>query len=338
MATLNAFDSSAFSMTELTNAVNIRGNIWGRLNEMGLFRDRGVRTDTVYVDRKTQSLKILPSAPRGAPATKNGVRTREAIPLAIKHFYMEDRILAADVQGIRAFGSDSEMESLMDVVNERTEDMNQSLDITLEYMKWGLLNEGIVYDGDANELLDLFTTMGVTQESQAIALSSDDTEIETSIADLKRYFEANSRGLPIAGIHVFMSDGYWDAFKVHPKVAALYQYYQTNNQNPAGDYRNLFRAWGVTFENVSGSWTTNAGSTVYQVATDEAVAIPVGTDIFQTFYAPAGYEETVNTPGLPRYAKIASDAKWNEYRDVRVETHPLVFCERPDMIVQLTKT
>lgn len=337
MAQLDVFNSSAFSTRSLTSAVNIRENIWGKLNGMGLFRDVPETNKLIAVERETQSLKILPAVEWGGPRTKNGKRDRELIPLSIPHIPVEDRILAADVQGIRAFGSDSETEMVMDLVNKRTEDMNQSLDMTLEYMKWGLLN-GTVLDGDGATLLDLFTAMDVTQEEEDIALSSSSTNIEQAIATLKRYYEANAKGLPIGGLHVFCSDGWWDSFKAHSKVSALYQYYQTNNQNPAGDYRNRFVAWGVTFENVSGSWTNMAGSTVYQVPTDEAIAIPVGAPIFEVHYAPAGFMETVNTPGLPRYSKVSPDPKYDEYVDVTVESNPLPFCTRPDMIVSLTKS
>ena len=338
MAQLDVFNSSAFSTRALTGAINIRANIYGQLAAMGLFRNVPSRNRLISVERKTQTLKVLPTIPWGGEPTKNGSQARELIPLSIPHIAVEDRVLAADVQRIRAFGSESEAEQVMDLLNERMETMNQSLDITLEYMKWCLLNEGIVYDGDANTVLDLFTAMSVTQESQNIALSNAATNVEQAIANLKRYYEANSRGLPITGIHVFCSDGWWDAFKAHAKVSAMYTYYQTNNQNQAGDYRNRFVAWGVTFENVSGTWTTKAGSTVYQVAADTAVAIPVGGDIFQVHNAPADFIETVNTPGLPRYAKQAVDAKYQRWVDVLVESNPLVFCERPDMIVALTKS
>ncbi len=337
MAMLDVFNSAAFNTRALTGAINLLSPKYGRLAQMGLFGTKSVNNNLIAVERKTQSLKVLPSVEWGGPATKGGKRSRELIPLSIPHIPVEDRILAKDVQGVRGFGQESQTETIQDMMNEKLADLNDALDITEEFMRWGCLN-GSVVDGNALELLNLFTAMGITQEEQDVVLGTAGTNIEKAIADLKRYFEANSQGLMIGGIHVFCSDGWWDAFKVHSKVSALYQYYVTNNQNPAGDYRNKFVAWGVTFENVSGSWTNYAGDTVLQVPTDEAIAIPTGTGIFQTFYAPADFIETVNTPGQPRYAKQAVDAKYQRYVDVLAESNPLPFCERPDLIVSLTKS
>ncbi len=336
MAQLDVFNSSAFATRSLTTAVNIRENIWGKLNGMGLFRDVPETHYLIAVERQTQSLKVLPAVARGGPPTKNGRRDRKLIPLEIPHIPIEDRILAADVQGIRAFGQESETEQVMDLVNVRLEDMNQSMDLTLEFMKWGLLN-GSVVDGDGVELLDLFTAMNVTQEAQAFTFSSDSTNIEKAVVDLKRYFEQNSKGLPYTGIHVFCSDGWWDVFKAHPKVEKIYNVYMNSGRALGEDYRNRFEAWGVSFENVSGSWTNMAESTVRQVPTDEAIAIPMGAPIFETHNAPADFMETVNTPGLPRYSKQAVDRDYNRYVKLLLESNPLPFCTRPDMIVSLTK-
>ncbi len=336
MAQLDVFNSAAFVTRSLTTAVNIRGNVHGNLNNMGLFRDVPETNKLIAVERKTYSLVILPSVEWGGPPTKGGKSTRELIPLTIPHIPVEDRILAADVQGIRAFGQESETESVMDLINEKMEALNQNLDVTLEYMKWGLLN-GTVLDGGGKTLLDLFTAMSVTQEAQSITLSSDSTNIEQAVVNIKRYYEENARGLPYTGIHVFCSNGWYDAFKAHPNVEKIYNVYINNGRALGEDYRNRFEAWGVVFENVAGSWTNMAGSTVYQVPTDEAIAIPTGADIFTVHNAPADFIETVNTRGLPRYAKQAVDAKYNRYVDVLVEANPLPFCTRPDMIVSLTK-
>lgn len=337
MATLDVFNSSAFATRSLTSAVNVRANIWGRLNGMGLFTDVPETNKLIAVERQTQSLKVLPSVEWGGPPTKNGRRTRELIPLTIPHIPVEDRILAADVQGIRAFGMESETEAVMDLINTRMEDMNQSLDLTLEYMKWGCLN-GSVVDGDGVELLNLFTAFSVSQETEDIELSSSSTNVEGAVMTLKRYMEANAKGTPMSGIHVFCSDGWFDAFKAHADVQEIYTYYINNGRAAGEDYRNRFEAWGVVFENVSGSWTNNAGSTVYQVPANEAIAVPVGAPIFETHYAPADFMETVNTRALPRYAKQAVDTKYNRYVDVLVESNPLPFCTRPDLIVSLTKS
>jgi len=337
MPMLDIFGSSAFNTRALTGAINLLANKHLKLAQMGLFTTRSARHNLIAVERKTQSLKVLPTVEWGGPPTKGGVRTRELISLAIPHIPVEDRIRAADVQGIRAFGSESELEQVQDLVNEKLIDLNDALDITEEYMRWGCLN-GSVIDGGGTTILNLFTAMDITQEEQDFALSNSATNVEKAVVDLKRYYEANAKGVMVNGLHVFCSDGWWDAFKANAKVEKIYNVYANLGQVIGVDYRTRFVAWGVTFENVSGSWTNMAGTTVYQVPANEAIAIPIGPPIFETHYAPAGFMETVNTPGLPRYAKRAQDPKYDEYVDILAETNPLPFCTRPDLIVSLTKS
>lgn len=57
---------------------------------------------------------------------------------------------------------------------------------------------------------------------------------------------------------------------------------------------------------------------------------------FITRYAPANYTETVNTMGLPMYAK-AEPRKFNKGFDIEAQTNPLNLCTRPGAIVKLTK-
>jgi Phage major capsid protein E len=75
---------------------------------------------------------------------------------------------------------------------------------------------------------------------------------------------------------------------------------------------------------------TDAGDTVTPfIDPNQAHFFPLGTpNLFKTFFAPADYIETVNTLGLPRYAKaIPSDN--NKSVRLEMQTNPLSLCLRP---------
>ena len=75
------------------------------------------------------------------------------------------------------------------------------------------------------------------------------------------------------------------------------------------------------------------------VDANKAHFFPVGAPgLFEQPNAPAPFMETVNTIGLPRYAKIAADQKYDEYVDVFVQANPLPYCTKPKTLVKGKRT
>ena len=59
-------------------------------------------------------------------------------------------------------------------------------------------------------------------------------------------------------------------------------------------------------------------------------------DLFRTYFAPADFNETANTLGLPLYAKQAP-RKFERGTDLHVQSNPLPLCLRPEILVKGTK-
>ena len=78
------------------------------------------------------------------------------------------------------------------------------------------------------------------------------------------------------------------------------------------------------------------------VEANVAYAVPEGVmtekgSLFQTNFAPADFMETVNTLGLPIYAKQAPDPSGlNRFVNVHSQSNPLCLCLRPRAVIQLT--
>ena len=60
-------------------------------------------------------------------------------------------------------------------------------------------------------------------------------------------------------------------------------------------------------------------------------------DLFITRFAPANYIETVNTIGLPRYAKGVVD-QWGKRVDFEAQSNPLNICTRPRCLMKGKRT
>ena len=72
--------------------------------------------------------------------------------------------------------------------------------------------------------------------------------------------------------------------------------------------------------------------------TAEAYVVPMGTSVFATHFAPADFMETVNTVGLPVYAKMVFDDELNRWVKLHTQSNPLALCLRPRAVVKVTKT
>ena len=70
MAMLDIFNNAAFNTIALTDAINVKPNMFGTLQQLGIFPAQGVRQTHVAVEFKNFVLNLLPTTLRGGPATK----------------------------------------------------------------------------------------------------------------------------------------------------------------------------------------------------------------------------------------------------------------------------
>lgn len=91
--------------------------------------------------------------------------------------------------------------------------------------------------------------------------------------------------------------------------------------------RRTFQYGPVMFEEYRGKV-----GTVNYIADNECRFFPLAVPgLFETTFAPANYIETVNTIGLPVYAKTTPDPK-GRWVDIDVQSNPLVYCTRPRVL------
>ena len=334
---LNPFDTDAFSMVSLTKAINILPNNYGRLREMNLMPGRGVRTRTVVVEEKAGVLNLLPTQPVGSPGTVDQRGKRTVRSFTIPHIPHDDVILPQEYEGIRAFGSESEMQSLAQIMNDHNQRMRNKHAITLEHLRMGAL-KGIILDADGSTLYNLYTEFGITQKTIDFAFTTDTTEIRTLCMDVSRHIEDNLKGEVMTRVHALCGPDFFDDLISHPNVEKAYANYALAADRLGGDLRKGFTFGGITFEDYRGQATDADGTVRKFIADDEAHAFPMGTmDAFETLFAPADFVETTNTMGLELYAK-QEIRKFGRGVDLHTQSNPLPICYRPGVLVKLTSS
>ena len=173
----NPFTNPAFSMAALTAAINILPNLYGRIEDLGLMPAKPVRQRQVIVEEMNGVLNLLPTLPPGTPGTV-GVRGKRTLrSFVIPHIPHDDVVLPEEVQGIRAFGSETEMEAVAGVIARHLETMRNKHAITLEHLRMGAL-KGVILDADGSVLYDLFDEFDITPQTIAYDIGYAGTNVK----------------------------------------------------------------------------------------------------------------------------------------------------------------
>lgn len=325
------FGSNAFSAIELTAAVNQVPFSPGRIGQLGLFEARGVATRNIAVESLSGSLSLIPDTPLGAPANQHKHNDRTARNFRIPHHPLEDTILASEIQDVRVFGG-TQLQGVQDVVNQRLIEMARKHDATLEYGRIGAI-KGIILDADGStSLYNLFTEFGISQDTVDFVLGTSTTEMLTKCYAVSRLIETELGQAVYDHVHCFAGKTWFERFTTHPTVAKAYANYQEAAGRLGGDNRRGFTFGGIVFEEYRGS----VGGVSF-VADSEAHFFPVGVPgMYITRFAPMDAVDTVNTLGLPRYARQAIDRDYGRYVKVLTESNPINLCLRPKALIKGT--
>ncbi|SFD67870.1 Phage major capsid protein E [Thiohalospira halophila DSM 15071] len=331
MATLDVFNSDAFSVRSLTASVNETPAVPGRIGALGLFESDGITTTTAQVEKRKDGLGLVPAGQRGSAATHGSAPKRQMIPVNTTHLPQRDTIMADEIANMRAFGEESEEEMVERYVRSRQASLRRNLDATIEYQRASAI-QGKILDSDGAVLVDLLSDFDVEQTTQDIKLSDSTTKVRTKVLEAKRKAEKVLGGSPISGWRVLCGYEFFDAFISHSDVESAYERWN-QGEMLRNDPRNAFPFGGVQWE----EYNHTVGERSY-VPKGEAYLVPEGVPgMFITRFAPADYVDSVGTVGLPMYSSIER-LPHGKGVDLEVQSNPISLCTRPDAVVKITKS
>jgi len=339
---LDIFKSDAFGVVPLTDAINNIKFVPGRIEQLGLFSTSSVTTLTVAIEQKDGQLILVPPTPRGGPGTTTEKTKRNIRDLRIPHFEINDAIYADEVQGVRAWGSETELETVMGKVAERSAEHSQHFAATEEYARIGAF-KGIVTYADATTL-DLFSAFGVTQETEVDFdldnASPAEGALRKKCATVMRLVATNLGGMPFSGkLRAMCGDAFFDDLLAHKEVRDTYKgwtdaqilregYIEANGKNFGA-----FEFGDIIWENYRGS----VGATAF-IDTNKCHIAPEGVPgLFKTVYGPADYIETVNTLGRRLYEK-QYEMPNGKGINLDVQMNALHYCTRPKVLIKGKRT
>lgn len=330
MASLDIFNGDAFSLQSLTRAINDLPYQPTRIGQLGLFSEESIDTTSISIERLGSTLGLVPTSPRGAPVPKNRDEKRSLFSINTVRLAQGDVLMADEIQNVRAFGSETETEAVQAKVNRKLTKIRRNIDVTMEYQRIGALKGQIVDADGTTVLLDCYSVFNLVKQTHDMKLDSDTTKVKLEAVAAKRKVESALGAKMYTGLRAFCSSEFFDALVGHPAVTKAYDLW-LDGQFHREDQRGGFPFAGIQWEEYRGSVSGQAF-----IPSNKAILVPEGVaDMFVTNFAPADYLETVNTNGLPYYAR----QKLMDYSrgvDMEGQTQTISINTQPDAVIELT--
>jgi len=346
MAHMDVFNAKPFQMLEMSAAVQKSPYVPGMLGSMNIFTPKPVRTKTVSIEEKTGVLSLIQTSERGAPLEERQNEKRVIRNFNTLRIAKGQTIYADEIDGIRAFGTESELLQVMRAVGEVTSGptgLINLVDLTLENMRLGAV-QGIVTDADSSVLFNWFTEFSISQPAEIDfdldAASPASGAVRKLCNQVIRGMKRASQGAWIDGqtyVGALVGDDFFDDLTAHSEVRGTYL-----NQAQAADLRNNFGMafqsvtyGGILFMNYRG---TDDNSTV-AVDTDKAKFFPINAPgVFEMVQSPAEFMPFVNTLGERVYSMLVMDKDRQAWVRPEVYAYPLPVCTRPGMLWRAKRT
>lgn len=327
---LDAFEGDAFDFTTLTASVNNEPFAPGQVGALNIFDEGGIDTTDLAIEERDGTLELVAETARGGPgetAAKDYERMRK---LVVPHWQRDEAVMAEEVQGKRMFGTTDQRETVEARVVQRSMKHFRDFDLSLEYQRVGAL-KGIILNKQGQVRYNLFNEFGVAQESVVYLDLGNANPASGALRDacdsIIETVENNLTGTPYSHVHCLAGRSAYKKLFKHKEVVDSYK----NTVEAAFLRQGLprtFQFGDITFERY------RTGGLANFIGDDDLQFFPMGAPgLFITRFAPADYNDTVNTMGLPRYLRAFLMPNNKGYR-LEVQSNPISLCLKPKVLIK----
>ena len=352
---MDIFNDDAFSAVTMTAALEDFEFTPGLISSLNLFEDVPTSTTSVSVEKRGNTFELIGTSERGEPIDEGTRDGRDLRVFNTTRIAKGHTIQASEIQNVRAFGEESDLETMISYVGRYQQRLLTSVEATWEFQRLGACF-GKVLDKDGTVIYDWFREWNITKPVEInFELDKDTTLVELKCRQVIRIMQdkADEAWLPSTTVVGLAGDSFFDKITTHKTTRETYlNQSQATNLNRvfglaqkdgfrAGSYAS-FDFGGILFINYKGSkqFDKNAaegaknGKEAFGVNSKRCKFIPVGAPgVFQQTFAPGEAWEWANTIGRPLYSLMVRDEKRGFWVRPEVYSYPLFMCTRPEMLL-----
>ena len=317
-----------FKLSNLANGIK-KGNT--PIRKSKLFEEGPIKTTTVKLVLAGHTIKLIDPSARGEDGELLvDDETMDFVPLSASHLKQYFPIKADDYQDVKGFGPNfNEAEEISKVVSRKQGRVKQNIDATIEYQMVGAMSGKIFKKDGVTVLCDLHTKFQIPKTTAK--LDPNTLKLPASIRKAKRKIEkiVSSAGAGIInGWVCFCADDFFDSVADSDDAQKAF-----TNAKPSVLLEGFTDV--VTYQGVEWKTYSIAVGGTKSIADGKALLVPVIDGLLRVDFAPADYEETINTDGLPYYSN-KEELKMNRGFEVEMQSNPIVYCSMPNAIAELT--
>jgi len=333
---LDIFNNDVFGLVSLTTAINKAPFNPTKLGSMKLFNVGGINTLAAAIDIRDGEISVYSTGARGASVNTHKTASRSTKSFTVPHIPVDGEVKADEVTGVRAFGKETELETVSGVVAQKTKAIRANFETTFEFHRANALQGRLVDADGVTVLYDWFAEFGIVRQIVDFDFSNVNADIKQLCLDIIRLTEDALGATVFEGVKALCGHEWFDAFVSHPKVVDAYIRYRDGEwlrTQQAGRRGPGFTFGGIEFM----EYRVQIG-TLNFVPAAEAAFFPHGvTGLYGVYFAPANYVETVNTKGRPFYMKKERQ-RFDTGVDLHAQSNPLFIPHRPAALIRGTKS
>jgi len=351
MADMDIFNQDAFTMGQMIGTAEKVPYKPSLLGELNIFSPKPVRTNFATIEERDGVLNLIPTSPRGAPMPQGVVNKRRLRRVDTVRVAKQDFVRAEEVAGIRAWGSETELMQVAQLIVDKQTKLRDDMELTMEYHRMGAIL-GKVIDVDGSTIHDWFAEYNISAPTAIqFKLDTANTDVKKIImSQVVRPMQRAAKNAWIIGRTypvALCGDSFYDKFVNHQAVKETYlnwlsaqdlrQAYGASNANVKGAFA-AFKFGGVLWINYRSSdvFDDNAtnGLASLGIPSTQAKFFPMDADeIFQVVYSPGEGMNDVNTPGKPVYFELELEKRANpRWAELDMAAYPLHICARPETL------
>ena len=337
MAHMDIFNDNAFSLMRMTAKVDRIPTIPTFLGSLGLFGEESIDTTLFSIEQKAKTLNLIPTSKRGTAPPMGSTDKASMRYFEVPRLAKSDQIFAHEVQNVRAYGTESELDNIMVKVVQKQQKLMEEMALTEEYHRLGAI-QGVLLDSDGlTTIYNWFTEFNIAQPAE-IDFDLDNAtpasgaliqKIEAAKRTVNRALGANF----IPGSVSFLwlcGDTFFDQFVNHPEVRETYKNWQAAESLRDSKAFSTFRFGSMDWHNYQG---TDDNSTVAIGATKAKLVVRGVPGLFRRVNAPHDSMEYANTMGQRYYANLIRDRDRDMWVQPELYAYPLHICTRPEVLL-----
>lgn len=338
MAHMDVFNDDAFSLVHMSEKVDRIPTVPTFLGSLGIFEEESSDTNIISIEQQAQTLNLISTSQRGTAPPMGTTDRRQLRNFNIPRIAKADQVFAHEIQGVRAYGTQSELESVMAKIAMKQRRLMTDMNLTEEYHRLGAI-QGILLDADGlTTIYNWFTEFGISQPGEIdfdLDNASPASGALMQVIDAARRTAIRALGaMYVPGQVEFLwlcGDTFFDQFTQHPEVRETYLQWEAAASLRDSKAFSTFRFGSMNWHNYQG---TDDNSTVAIPATKAKLVIRGVPGLFRRVNGPHDSMQYANTMGQRYYANLIRDRDRDMWVQPELYAYPLHICTRPEVLLR----